>query len=57
MFMQYKFQIIKLDRVVCQGQEMSRFQDHDHIFPDESCCYYENKKRVLVKFHMIFKNW
>lgn len=26
MFMQYKFQTIKLDRVVCQGQEMS------HVF-------------------------
>lgn len=53
MFMQYKFQFIKLDRVVCQGQEMS----HVFIFPEESVVIMKIKKGVLVKFHMIFKNW
>lgn len=46
MFMQYKFQIIKLDRVVCQGQEMS----HVFIFPEESVVIMKIKKGFLLSF-------
>lgn len=58
MFMQYKFQIIKLDRVVCQGQEMSHvFKITTIFFQTKVVVIMKIKKRVLVKFHMIFKNW